>query len=470
VVNVVRHGEEFIIPHGMDFDRAIAVLQRRKLEDEQEVSVWYEFDTFPWDGARALMKALKNKFGWADYSSHTVETFFGPIKNNVRFMQIEVGPKQYEPIAWGQVMIPGVDGTVNCSTSVVQDGTVQRLIFALGGQVKRKHENVVAELAAEIRKVLATDSIYKGKAIRIRFRDEKGQQFIDPWSGQPLPLQPHFLHIDGITEKDMVFSRRVEGAIRTNIFTPIERTAAVKKAGIPLKRGVLLAGQFGVGKTLVAHVTAKKATENGWSFLYVETASELPDAIKFAQMYAPAVVFCEDIDRFVGVEKRDVKTDELLNIIDGIDTKTSEVMVVLTTNEVEKIHQSMLRPGRLDAVINVEPPDAEAAQRLIHLYGRGLVPLDEDLSMVGDLLAGSIPAVIRETVERAKLSAIGLNEGGALVVTGSAMLDATQTMQMQLELLKPKVADERSDMEKAADRLGGHLIEMVKTPQRQLPQ
>jgi transitional endoplasmic reticulum ATPase len=426
-----------------------------------EINVHHVFDTFPWDGARATMKALARKFGWADLSSSTVDGFFGPIKQNVQFIDVEVGYKQHERVAWGKVMLPGTTGAeLHMAMVNIRDGAVMRAAFALTGSIKRKDEHIVAELAEEIRRVLAEDSIYRGKAIRIRFRDDQGQQFIDPWSGQALPLEPKFLNLSTVREQDMVFSARVEGAIKTNIFAPIEYATQARKAGIPLKRGVLLAGQFGVGKTLAAHVTAKKASEQGWTFLYVETPSELAEAIRFAQMYAPAVVFCEDIDRIYDKlegQKRDAKTDELLNIVDGIDSKAGEVMVVLTTNNVENIHQALLRPGRLDAVINVEPPDAEAVGRLIRVYGRGLVPLDEDLSMVGELLAGAIPAVIREAVERAKLSAIRLNPNHDLVVTGAALLDAATSMEMQLKLLMPKAVDYRSDIEKAADILGNHV-------------
>jgi transitional endoplasmic reticulum ATPase len=464
VVTIKHHGEQLLVPDGMSIDRAIAVLQRRKVEDEMEVGVNHTFDTFPWDGARALMRALGRKFGWADYSSATIDGFFGPIKQNVQFIDVEVGYKKHERVAWGRVLLPGVEGELHTSMTTIRDGAVNRAAFALTGTVKRKHEHIVAELAEEVRRVLAEESIYRGKAIRIRFRDDQGQQFVDPWSGNPLPLEPKFLNLTTVREQDMVFSFRVEGAIKTNIFAPIEYAEQARKAGIPLKRGVLLAGQFGVGKTLAAYVTAKKAEENGWTFLYVETPTELSEAIRFAQMYAPAVVFCEDIDRIYDKlegQKRDAQTDALLNIIDGIDSKAGEVMVVLTTNNVEGIHQALLRPGRLDAVVNVEPPDAEAVERLIHVYGRGLVPQDEDLGMVGDLLAGAIPAVIREAVERAKLSAIRLNPGHDLVVTGAALLDAATSMQMQLELLRPKAVDHRSDIEKAAAILGSAITKGV---------
>jgi transitional endoplasmic reticulum ATPase len=212
-----------------------------------------------------------------------------------------------------------------------------------------------------------------------------------------------------------------------------------KKYKIPLKRGILLSGTYGTGKTLVSYATARLCLEQGWTFLMTERADELVNMIDFAKQYQPAVVFCEDIDRVVAGE-RSVDMDEILNIIDGVESKNTEIMIVLTTNHVEKIHRAMLRPGRLDAVINVLPPDAQAVEKLIRLYGRGLVPVSEDLTAVGEALAGEIPAVIRECIERAKLYAIsdGSLNGNQITITGDNLLTASKSMRSQLELLRDK--------------------------------
>ena len=85
---------------------------------------------------------------------------------------------------------------------------------------------------------------------------------------------------------------------------------------------------------------------------------------------------------------------------------------MLTTNHLENINPAMLRPGRLDSIINVLPPDAEAVSRLFHLYGGSTIAADEDLSKAADLLSGTIPAVIAEVVKRAKLVQLGLQAPG----------------------------------------------------------
>lgn len=148
---------------------------------------------------------------------------------------------------------------------------------------------------------------------------------------------------------------------------------------------------------------------------------------------------------------RSVSVDHILNVIDGVESKSAELVIVLTTNDIDNITPALLRPGRLDAVIYIDAPDAEAAERLARQYSRGLIPADEDISEAAKHLAGRIPAVIRETVERAKLVAIGLTpEGEKLHITNAALLHAALRMDFQLQKLDPKAPDLRSESEKAA--------------------
>jgi transitional endoplasmic reticulum ATPase len=68
-----------------------------------------------------------------------------------------------------------------------------------------------------------------------------------------------------------------------------------------------------------------------------------------------------------------------LNEIDGVESKGKELITILTSNHAENINQAMLRPGRLDAVLSIQAPDAFAAEKLIRLYARGLILERESL-------------------------------------------------------------------------------------------
>lgn len=126
----------------------------------------------------------------------------------------------------------------------------------------------------------------------------------------------------------------------------------------------------------------------------------------------------------------------------------------MTTNHIERINQAMLRPGRLDAVITLLPPDKAAAERLLRIYGNGLIDAKENLDRVADELAGNIPALIREVVERSKLAAISL---GQKKVTEDGLMIAVEGMKQHMALLADPTTKEPS----VEERLGRALADVV---------
>lgn len=446
VAQVEFAGEKMVLPVGMSIKQAKDLLTRREQYLEEQVDVRADFDVFPWDGAYALDVVLTEKFGWSPATA--TPSFFGP--QPPKLITIDVGPNEQKQVPWGAFSLPGVDGLLH--TSVGRRGA--RFVFAMVAQVKRKDEETVKDIINRVRKYLKDNSIYRGKAIKIRFRDDSGDAL-----GMP---EPKFLDTSLVKPEQLVFSRDVHDAIETSLFTPITRVADCLANDIPVKRGVLLGGTFGTGKTLAAHVASKLAVEHGITYVYVPRADELADAIEFAKQYqSPAcVVFCEDVDRVMSGE-RDVQMDDILNIIDGIDTKRSHIITVLTTNELKAINPAMLRPGRLDAVIEVLPPDAEAVQRLLRLYAGGAVSEDTDLSAVGQELAGNIPAVIEEVVKRAKLAQLRLQPRGEKVrdLSEGALMVAAKGMSAQTRLLRDASAPKMEPV--TLDSVMSNVVENV---------
>jgi transitional endoplasmic reticulum ATPase len=415
-------GEQLILPESMEIPQAISLLERRMTYLHEKTSMSETFKVFPWDGANAVEQVLRKRFGWA-----TQEKTPGFFRDNPpQLIAIDVGPDEVRNVPWGRFSLPTVDGYVECGAQT-KEGL---LCFALRAIVKRKDEATIKSLFADVREYLKSNSIYRGKAIKIRFTDNDGDDLEMP--------EPKFMRTDDVNESLMVFPDALYQSINTNLFTPIARHKDLKSNGIPLKRGVLLGGPYGTGKTLAAKVAAKKAVEAGATFIYVARAEELAQAVAFATQYQNplAVVFCEDIDRAMHGE-RTVAIDDILNIIDGIDTKSASLMVILTTNHLENISPAMLRPGRLDAVIEVTPPDEKAVERLIRVYSDDALPASVDLKRVGEALAGRIPAVIAEVVKRAKLSQLAIQQEGQPLkfLTEDALLEAAQTMNVQLKLL-----------------------------------
>lgn len=443
--DIIYDGKRITLPSDptkMKLKDAIATLDRKMKDEEQKTVLTEVVDAYPMDGAVAFYKAMKAIYGWA--SPVPIPGFFGDKPPMMR--SIKVGPDDGDVIQvpWGRFVLPNLDeGYVQ--TSAEHDGT--KWVFQIAAQVKKKDSDVILELANKTREILKDQSIYRGKAIRLR-TDDDGDMDID--------LDPEFLHTKHIRFEELILNDGEGEQIETSLWTAIRHTKACLEAQIPLKRGILLEGPYGCGKTLVASQTSRICVDHGWTFILLDNVKGLQEALLFAQRYAPAVVFAEDADRVAG--DREERGNDLLNTIDGILSKNAQVITVLTTNYVEKLHPAMLRPGRLDAVISVRPPESESVKKLIRIYGRTLLDNSCDLQAVSDELAGNIPATIREVVERSKLAMI--SRGGESI-TPHDLLVAARGMKQHLALLQPK-AKEDSPHERLgkalADVMGDNLV------------
>lgn len=424
-VDIAHSGTRIILPSDpveMPAEKAVECLKQLIRDENSEVSIHETIEAYPWDGALAFMLAIRETFGWANMKSE--RTFFG-VKHPT-FISVRTGPGEHDvtQCIWGQFTLPGISGYLETGIDIVDN----RRVFCVNGTVYKKYQPAIAKLAKLAREIVKRSSIYRHRAFKLPVDDKGGIDYDE---------QPRFIDTAAIDPSQLILSKEVEKQIETSLFAPIMHSATCRRHRVPLSRGILLEGKYGVGKTLTASMTAKKCVDNNWTFISIESVTALADALKFARMYAPAVVFAEDIDRVLKGD-RTVSMDHILNIIDGVDGKNDEIITILTTNHVENINAAMLRPGRLDAVISVTPPDAEASERLMRLYGRGLIKDEEKLSGAGKAVAGQIPAVIREVVERAKLAAIYRSSSGEFFLTDEDIVTAAEGMKMHLKLIQGK--------------------------------
>lgn len=428
------------LPKEMPTRVAIETLQAVADSEEQRVKVVEVIDAFVWDAAYALKQAQIARYGVI--LPKAIPTMFGEILPET--IGIEVAPGVVEQVPWGRTGLPGVNGYLDVGMDL-KDG---RVILKIQATVLKKFEGEIKALADEARRYVREHSIYRGKTFSMKFA---------PPDGDYMQVVPKFIDVSKTDENQLILNRDVEAAVATSVYTPLKRYLELGDLGIPFKRGVVFAGRWGTGKSLTARIAAKIANENEVTFILVSEQAELAQAVSFARQYQPCVVFLEDIDRVTSGE-RDEAMDRILNVIDGIDSKSCEIMVILTTNNVEAINQAMMRPGRLDAVIDFAPPDAEAVERLIRMYaGKTLAP-DTDLKAAGKLLSGEIPAVITEVVQRSKLAALKMTAPGERVfLTGEALAESARTMQMQLELLNKERAKDPNPFELIGQGIGAEL-------------
>lgn len=398
------------LPVGMPFDAAITWLKKMKEDEETVIRFKREYNAHPHDGAVALHEVLKMLFGWTEMHWPT-------------FMTVKTGVNEQLSIPWGQFSLPGIGGVV--ATSQIggkEDAETHKWIplqFQLTAEIRKGDKEKVELIGQLVQDWLNEKSIYRGKAITVN------RDFIDLSKTDP---------------NDLIFGPEVAAQLEMSIFTPLEQTELCVQAGIPLKRGVLLYGPYGCGKSLCCTVTAIKAVRNGWTFLVGRPEDSLPQLLAFAQQYEPCCIFMEDLDAAISGEERTSKVNEILNTVDSVVSKGRRLMMVLTTNHLEKISSAMLRPGRLDAIIEISFPDRVATERLMRRYGRDLIPVAEDLGEAIELCVEHrfIPATIRELVERSKLMAISRERRADVLITGKDVLYAAGMLVTQQKLINRK--------------------------------
>lgn len=439
--NVVRKcdfeykGDRFVIPEGMDLTEAVAALEKQRKEEQVVVSINEPIKAFPLDGAAAFMRVLQRRYGWQNLVP-TDMGFWGGMRPPT-MLSVEIGPNERVQVPWGDCTIPKIDGTLTTSWYDEQG----MACFKLTGQVKRMHERVVAEIAKEIREEVRLRSIYRGKAIKISFRDGDGERKdFDP------SYTPKFIDPTQITDEP-IFSAKIEKALQINLFNPILYSEMCRIKGISLKKGVLLAGPFGTGKTLTAFTLARMCVENGWTFLYLEDVRDLDLAIGFAKLYGPCCLFAEDVDRATN-GPRDAQMDKILNTIDGIESKDKAqgLITVLTTNNLNNINPAFIRPGRIDAIVEIMPPDEMACVRIVKKYisdgGCVIHDSDQDIGVAIRKLLGANAAFFKVVVEQSKLSAIALARADEpLAVTAADLEAATESMIVHAKLINPHHGD-----------------------------
>ena len=205
--------------------------------------------------------------------------------------------------------------------------------------------------------------------------------------------------------------------IKEAVELPLTHPELYEDIGIKPPKGVILYGEPGTGKTLLAKAVANSTSA---TFLRV-VGSELiqkylgdgpklvRELFRVAEEMSPSIVFIDEIDA-VGTKRyhsgsggeREIQRTmlELLNQMDGFDA-LSEVKVIMATNRIESLDPALLRPGRIDRKIEFPLPDAKTKRRIFQIH-TGRMTLSDDVNleefvMAKDELSGAdIKAVCTE--------------------------------------------------------------------------
>lgn len=167
--------------------------------------------------------------------------------------------------------------------------------------------------------------------------------------------------------------------------------AAYEKMGAHLPHGLLLYGNPGLGKTLLAKCFIEESGMNSITVrrdkggdAFIESIAQ---AFAKAKTESPFIIFLDDMDKFANEDSCHCDAPEYVAIQAGIDdVKNSDVFVIATANDIRKLPDSLQRHGRFDRKIFVQPPTADDAEAIIAYYLQGKRIADdvniEDLTMM----------------------------------------------------------------------------------------
>lgn len=212
-------------------------------------------------------------------------------------------------------------------------------------------------------------------------------------SVSPSALKDIIIEVPKVHWTDIGGYEAVKTQIKQAVLWPLQYPEDFKRMGVKPPRGVLLYGPPGCCKTMLAKAVA---TESSMNFIAIkgpelfskyvgDTEKAIRDIFRRARTSAPCVVFIDELDSMAtkregtdtGVNERVLCT--LLNELDGIEV-LNDVLVLGATNRPEMIDKALIRPGRMDRLIYIAPPDLAARKEILEIAARGM-PLAADVNL-----------------------------------------------------------------------------------------
>jgi AAA+ superfamily predicted ATPase len=270
-------------------------------------------------------------------------------------------------------------------------------------EVLASREGAGAEIAARLVDLAIEHNVYRRQVI----------SFGHTMFGRPGSIL-RFHHREPMTAAELILPTETFDDVRRQVVGVARHRERLRSAGQHLKRGLLLYGPPGVGKTHTVRYLVGELSDTTIVQLSGDTLHAIKEACSIARALQPAMIVVEDVDLIA--QQRDMYEGGapllfmLLNEMDGLD-EDADVIFLLTTNRADLLEDALAsRPGRVDQAVHIGLPDREARRRLVELYRRGLGLDDARLDTVLDRTDGVTASFLKELLRRAAVVAADRDE------------------------------------------------------------
>lgn len=200
----------------------------------------------------------------------------------------------------------------------------------------------------------------------------------------------------------------------------LKNTVKYRRMGVSIPNGLLIDGKPGVGKTLMTMCLVeesgrkaficRKDTHDG------DFVEHIRETFEEAEENAPSIVVLDDMDKFAEVEGRNRYAEEYVTVQSCIDmVKGKDVFVIATANDTMRVPESLIRHGRFDVSLEIDPPDISDTEQIIGHYLSQKPKVDTDPRITTEILSGKTSATLETVINEAGI--LACYEGSDTILT-----------------------------------------------------